>query len=629
MCMYFIKRLVPFFLFGVLLEIVYKTGLLFFDASKLDFAAAELIKTYGIMLLTTVISTFYMMIPYLLYLLFLPQSKQNSRMDKVITLILYTIFVYALLFEKAAAFIFWDEFSAAFNFIAVDYLVYTNEVISNIYQSYPVNLILSALLALSLIVVFLTKRFLFTDVLAPRFIKRLAGVIIYVLICAGSFVFVDMSKLEINKNYYNNEIAKEGTYSLFSAFLKNELPYKDFYLTQGIEENLQILQDKLGGNNVEFVNPEQNIARHISSYRAENKANVIIVLMESMSAKYLNENMASGAPEVTPNLSQLSKDGLFFSRAYATGTRSVRGIEALTLSVPPLPGMSIVRRPNNESLHNIGAIFIDKGYDNKWIYGGYGYFDNMNYFFGNNGFQIVDRGTWEDDEITFANAWGASDEDTFNKVLKEADKSFAAGKPFLTMLLTISNHRPYTYPEGKIDLLSKTSGRLGGVKYADYAIGKFIEEAKRKPWFDNTVFVFVADHTSGAAGKDEINLEGYHIPLIIYAPKLVAAKRIDTPVSQLDALPTLLGLLNFNYESRFYGQDALSENYESRFFVSNYQKVGYVKNGVDVILKPVKKYSVEPKNAPQETIERNLREAVAFYQQASDWQANLAENQSH
>lgn len=80
-----------------------------------------------------------------------------------------------------------------------------------------------------------------------------------------------------------------------------------------------------------------------------------------------------------------------------------------------------------------------------------------------------------------------------------------------------------------------------------------MKEAKSKPWFDNTLFVFVADHTAGAAGKEEISLEGHHIPFIIYAPKLVKARRIDMPVSQIDVLPTLLGLLNFDYDSRFYG----------------------------------------------------------------------------
>lgn len=186
----------------------------------------------------------------------------------------------------------------------------------------------------------------------------------------------------------------------------------------------------------------------------------------------------------------------------------------------------------------------------------------MNAFLGGNGFRVVDRTAWADGEITFANAWGAADEDTFAKVIKEADKSYASGKPFLTLLLTISNHRSYTYPSGKVSL---TGGREGGVQYADYAIGEFLRRAESKPWFDNTIFVFVADHTAGAAGDEEIDLEGHHIPWIIYAPKLVKARRIDMPVSQLDVLPTLLGLLNFDYESRFYGQDALSPDYESRF----------------------------------------------------------------
>lgn len=622
--MYLFKRLIPFFVFGIVLELLYKTGLMFYNADKVSFEAFELVQTYGVMLLTTLVATMYMVIPYLLFLLVLPRKKQNSGLDKIVTTSIYAIFVYALLFEKVASFVFWDEFSAAFNFIAVDYLVYTNEVISNIYQSYPVNMIFGALLLVAIIIVLFTRKFLFTTCEAPKFVRRLINVVIYAGVCVLAYFSVDMSKLEITKNYYNTEVSKEGTYSLFSAFLKNELAYDSFYLTQEKSKNLEILQAKMEGSNVTFVEPEENIRRNITSYRAENKANLVIVLMESMSSKFLDENRPEGATEITPNLSRLSKEGLFFSNTYATGTRSVRGIEALTLAVPPLPGMSIVRRPKNENLHNLGSIFRDKGYDNKWIYGGYGYFDNMNYFFGNNGFQVVDRGVWAENEVTFANAWGAADDDTFNKVIREADKSYAAGKPFLSVLLTISNHRPYTYPEGRIDLPSKVSGREGGVKYADYAIGKFVEDAKSKPWFDNTVFVFIADHTAGAAGKDEINLEGHHIPFIIYAPKLVSSQRIDTPISQIDALPTILGLLNFNYESRFYGQDALADNYESRFFVSNYQKIGYVKDGVDVILKPVKQFSYEPNNDVSKPIaEKNLSEAIAYYQQASDWQANL------
>ncbi len=616
------KRLLPFFIFTVAVETVFICFEFINNYQVLDFSFLSVLKTLGVRMLTTTVAFLFAIMPYMLYLLFLPQNKVNSKADKIITTTMYSVFVFISLFNAAASVVFWEEFQSAFNFIAVDYLIYTNEVIANIRQSYPVISVISAIVALSGVVIYFSHKYLFMAENAPRFIKRFFYTATYICICFLSYANIDISNLEISPNRYNNELGKEGFYSLFSAFLKNEIIYDDFYLTQDTAENLTLLQKKYQGNNITFLSPKKNIARQISSFRPESRANVIIVLMESMSAKYMDENHPQ-APSITPNLSKLAQEGLYFSNTYAIGTRSVRGIEALTLSMPPLPGMSIVRRRNNENLHGLGSIFHEKGYDNKWIYGGYGYFDNMNYFMENNGFKVIDRTDWDKSEITFVNAWGAADEDTFKKIIKEADKSFAEDKPFLTVTLTISNHRPYTFPEGRIDMPSEKGGRIAGVKYADYAIGKFMEDAKQKPWFDNTIFVFIADHTAGASGKEEINLEGHHIPFIIYAPKFVKAQRINTPVSQIDALPTLLGILNFNYESHFFGQDILLPNYESRLFVSNYQKIGYVKDGINIILKPVKEYSVFPENADKTFVEQNLKEAVAYYQQASDWENQL------
>ena len=565
-----VRRLIPFFVVTVISEGLYLLLQLINNFGVLDLRPLALVQTLGVLLLTTLVSFLFMVIPYVLYLLFLPSARVNGRVDRAVTCSLFALFVFLTLFEKAASWVFWDEFQSAFNFIAVDYLVYTHEVIANINESYPMGWILSALLLLTAVIVYAGRRFLFPAPASPHFGRRLFSTAVYALVCLLAYHNVDISRLEVTSNRYNNELAKEGTYSLFSAFLKNELPYKDFYIMHDEAQNLRILQNKLGGRGIVFAEPGQSVKRHIRSPRAEQKHNVVIVLMESMSSKFLTENRYPGQPVITPTLDRLSKEGLFFSRTYASGTRSVRGIEAVNLSIPPLPGQSIVRRPGNENLHGLGSVFTEKGYDNKWIYGGYGYFDNMNTFLGGNGFRVVDRTAWTDGEITFANAWGAADEDTFAKVIKEADKSYASGKPFLTLLLTISNHRPYTYP-------------------------------------------------SGAAGDEEIDLEGHHIPWIIYAPKLVKARRIDMPVSQLDVLPTLLGLLNFDYESRFYGQDALSPDYESRFFVSNFQKIGYVKNGAGVILKPVRDYAVLPAGTQSTHVQTLLDEAVAFYQSASHW----------
>ena len=626
MVKFFWARFKPFLFCFLGFQVLSLSGKFFQSWEGVSLSPLNMAATLGVLALTSVIAFLYMMLPYLFYLLFLPAKKVNSKTDKVVTSIIFFIFVYANLFGVVAEQIFWDEFNSAFNFIAVDYLVYTHEVIENIYQSYPVNALLLAILIVSLVIFKISYKFLFPCKSDVSFGRRFVAVCCYILGLVLSYYSIDMTKLEWSSNRFNNEAGKQGTFSLFSAFLKNELDYKTFYPVRDEKENLELLKKKFQAKNVTFLNPDENIVRKISADKPEIKANVVIVLMESLSAKYLE--MKEPAPDgtmvkLTPNLDKLATQGLYLSNVYATGTRSVRGIEALSLAVPPLPGMSIVRRDNNENLRSVGSIFAEKGYENKWLYGGFGYFDNMNYFFANNGFEVVDRGTWDKGEVSFANAWGACDGDTYKKLIKEADESYAKGKPFLSVMLSISNHRPYTYPDESLPLKSGKHKRRGAVLYADYAIGQFIEEAKTKPWFDNTVFVFVADHTAGAAGKEEINLEGHRIPAIIYAPKLIKPQKIDMAVSQMDILPTLLGILNFDYVSSFWGQDILKPNYESRFFVSNYQKVGYVKNGTDVILKPLKDFSFEGKEISKEEQDKLLEEGIAFYQQADKWETYL------
>jgi phosphoglycerol transferase MdoB-like AlkP superfamily enzyme len=233
----------------------------------------------------------------------------------------------------------------------------------------------------------------------------------------------------------------------------------------------------------------------------------------------------------------------------------------------------------------------DRGYDTKFLYGGRGYFDNMNYFFSHNGFDIIDKGSFTKEEITFSNAWGLCDEDVFRKAIKEADKSSASGRPFFSFILTTSNHRPFTYPDGRIDIPSRDgkAGRSGGVKYADYAIGKLISDARKRPWFDRTVFVFVADHCAGSSRKIALPIKNYQIPMMVYAPGLVKPAKVDTLASQIDIAPTVLGLLNFSYKTRFLGKDLLKMNpADGRAFISTYERLGYLKDDRMVILAPKK-----------------------------------------
>ena len=246
----------------------------------------------------------------------------------------------------------------------------------------------------------------------------------------------------------------------------------------------------------------------------------------------------------------------------------------------------------------------------------------MNYFFSNNGYTVVDRTAIASADIHHENIWGVCDEDLFTLALGEADKRHAAGKPFFEHVMTTSNHRPFTYPEGRVDVASGT-GRDGAVKYTDWAINDFIERARRKPWFDDTVFVIVADHTSSARGKTDLPIEGFHIPLLIYAPRHVLAQRVDYLASQIDVAPTLLALLDFSYRSRFFGQDILSEGRNhQRALLANYQTVGYLEDGLLVELRP-KGVALVLDAKTGEPVARTGRagqlvdEAVAYYQSSS------------
>ncbi|MDH5573073.1 MAG: LTA synthase family protein [Gammaproteobacteria bacterium] len=348
---------------------------------------------------------------------------------------------------------------------------------------------------------------------------------------------------------------------------------------------------------------------------------MVLITVESLSAEYLTH--FGNKQNLTPQLNKLAKESLLFTNLYATGTRTVRGLEALTLSIPPTPGRSIVKRPDNEGVFSIGYIFRDHGYDTRFIYGGYGYFDNMSYFFENNGFDIVDRTYHEDAEIEFANIWGISDEDLFHRSLLEMDKSYKQGKPFFNLIMTTSNHRPFTYPEGRIDIPSH-SGREGGVKYTDYAIGQFIEQARQKSWFNNTIFVIVADHCASSAGEAELQFNKYKIPLIIYAPAYIKPQIIDTLSSQIDVAPTIPGLLNFSYDSKFFGHDMLrQQKNQARALIGNYQKLGYLTNDRLTILSPlngINTYQVDYTNGNAKKIapvQTDIDEAITYYQSAN------------
>jgi phosphoglycerol transferase MdoB-like AlkP superfamily enzyme len=525
-------------------------------------------------------------------------------------------------FWKISEILFWEEFAVRFNFIAVDYLVYTTEVVRNIQESYNLPLIIVLVLAVATGLFLVWRRLGFVrrweegaaaDV-SPRwrdFAVLLSPLLL--LLIAAYFVgrhdlrdasaarssvaerltagFRHMGGLQPGfPNSYDAELAKNGEYAFLAAFCANQLEWRRFY--PSLPDAVGKLRATLLSQGGEAVSADpHDITRRIKSAVPVRKWNVIQITIESLSAEYVG---CYGSPEyqpknLTPNLDRISRESLWFARCYAGGTRTVRGMEALSLSIPPIPGQSVLRRAGCENLTTLGSVLRTRGYDTAFLYGGDGFFDNMNYFFEANGYDIVDlpRQLKLGKQPTFANAWGACDEDAFAWSLEEADLSYASGKPFHHFVMTTSNHRPYTWPAGKID--PKLVGRQGGVAYTDHAIGAFLKAAQAKPWFKDTIFVIVADHCASVAGRRELEVRKYEIPLFIWSPGNVTPRKFDTMMSQVDVAPTVLGLLGADYLSRFVGTDALAPTYRPRAFISNYQKVAMLRpDGLLTVLKPVR-----------------------------------------
>lgn len=511
-------------------------------------------------------------------MLFLPKNRLKIRNS----LYFITLFLYVLLiiFNAVSEYFFYNEFGVRYNFIAVDYLIYTNEVIGNIMESYPIVPLFSIIFIITASATwFIYKKTKDTLIDLPNFKQKIVLLFSFIILATIS-IFV-IPKISYEKgNTFEKEIAANGMVKFYEAFTNNTLDFFKFYLT---------IDESLAEKNVLSALGINSLNRKVTSeIQPEVHKNVVLISIESLSADFLK--LYGNKDGITPFLDSLSQQSLLFTNLYATGNRTVRGLEALTLCIPPTAGESIIKRENeNKNKFTTGSVFKSKGYTTKFLYGGYSYFDNMKDFFGGNGYQIVDRDNFKPEEITFANVWGVCDEDMAKKAISEMNKDAKTGKPFFHHWMTVSNHRPYTYPDGKIDISPTSKSRNGGVKYTDYALKKFFEMAAKQDWYKNTVFVIVADHCASSAGKTELPMDKYRIPGMIFAPDFIKPEKFRTVASQIDLMPTLFGLLHFNYDSKFLGQDVFSKNYVPRAYIATYQDLGFVKDNYLTVISPTKK----------------------------------------
>ena len=440
------------------------------------------------------------------------------------------------------------EYDVRPNLLFVEYLEYPREVFSMLFVGYKIEL-LAALITLPAIVWPAYSRLKKLTTAAPRSVAWSAIPLAFValLVCTAAARStldhrpVNPSTVAFSPDTLVNSLPLNSLYSV--AYAVYELSHEDQGFPYGDVDaatSLAKQRDAMGLTPGKFPDAQIPTLHYQSAtMHPERPQNLVIIVEESLGAEFVG---ALGGLPLTPNLDRWADEGIWLERLYATGTRSARGLEAIVTGFPPTTSQSVLKLGRaQQDFFTLGNFLRRQGYETSFIYGGEAQFDNMKRFFANNGFTtVIDKHDF--DNAVFYGSWGASDEDTFN----EAHEKFLSQDPetpFFSVVFTTSNHSPWEFPDGRIEPYDAEKATVNNaVKYADYALGQYLDKARRSPYWQNTVFLVVSDHNSRVYGAEFVPVERFHIPGLIVGGR-IAPRRMDRLASQIDLLPTVLSLI--------------------------------------------------------------------------------------
>lgn len=529
-----------------------------------------------------------------------------------------------ILFMEAST----PDFIATYDFrpnrLFIEYLVNPKEVFTMLANGHLLSLVLVPVL--SIVVTWLYWR------LAKRVTSNLSYFrwrfrpLIALLVAALVFVGarsslqhrgINPSMVAFSSDGLVNSLVLNSGYSVLFALqqLKDEDKSSETYGKMPFEEVLQTLKTLRGRADSDYLNPEiPTLTFNQASYQGKPK-NIVIILQESLGAQFIG---TLGGKPLSPEFDKLAQQGWLFENLYATGTRSVRGIEAVTTGFTPTPARAVVKLSGSQNgFFSIAELLKRQGYHTSFIYGGEKHFDNMASFFYGNGFEtIVDQADYKNPK--FVATWGMSDEDLFDKANEKFSEWNKDGQPFFSLVFTSSNHDPFEFPDNKIELYEQPKQtRNNTAKYADFALGYFFELAKKSDYWQDTLFLVVADHDSRAAGAALVPIQNFHIPGLILGEG-IEARRDNRLISQIDLPTTLLSLAGISGENPMWGYDLTQAVNPNRALMQFDKNLAYMTGDEVTILQPnieAKGFQYDPQTQQLTASELNpqrAKEALAY-----------------
>ena len=500
-----------------------------------------------------------MLLP-ILALILLPTRLLRSLFFTRLILLWCTIWSSVIVFMELVTPAYMAFFETRPGRIFFEYLDHPQEVSSLVYGAYlPTAIISLGIPAITALLILKKLRFDSDrfDFSLPYRVAVLIPVFLMLSLGARSTLGhrpVNPSTFAESKDQLVNELFLNSTYSLmYSIYSLRHEDSGDSGLPEIAPSEVIRAFQKISAVPIDnYLNQQSTHHQFGDNSTPGVPKNIVIIVEESLGARFVG---SLGGLPLTPNLDEWSHKGLWLTNLYATGIRSARGLEAIVSGFPPSSSRSVLKLGKSQgNFYTMAHTLSDLGYQNYFVYGGEGHFDNMKGFFLSNGFDTtIDINDYE--EFEFKGTWGVSDEDLFNRahsiMLEEQG-------PLFTLIFTSSFHSPYEFPDGKIELVDKEKNtKHNSVKYADYALGQYLDKASQSKYWKDSIFLIVADHDERPRGRSLVPIESYHIPGLIIADGLTP-RHFDKVTSQIDLLPTLLSLANVSGTAPFVGQNLLS-----------------------------------------------------------------------
>jgi phosphoglycerol transferase MdoB-like AlkP superfamily enzyme len=554
-----------------------------------DISASEIVRAFGIGVRFDLVVVCYCMLPLVFTLLV--RSRPGWRK---LCLVWLGVCGAVCIFLGIAELEFYREFHARLNSIAFQYLKEDPKtVISMLWYGFPVVrylLLCGVLWSLYLGgLLLVNKRFpAYGKSLQPSYrpaVHILAFLLVMLLGVIGargtlrSGPPLRWGDAYFSSNMFANHLSLNGTFTLVKALedVKNQKIGGKWLDALPRDEATAVTRKMLVTERDELLETDRYAVlrkHHPVSRLPENRIkNIVVIIMESFSAEFVGALQRDHG--VSPEFDKLAQEGLLFDHFFSNGTHTHQGMFASLASFPNIPGHEyLMQQPQgSNSFSGLPVLLKEQGFNDLYVYNGDFAWDNQEGFFRNQGMtNFVGRQDYQNPKVVNP-TWGVSDEDMFDRALIELEKT-AQNPPFFAVLQTLSNHTPYVLPSPlPFDPLPANSGplreHLTAMKYSDWALGRFFKAAKRSSYYHDTLFVITGDHGFGVpqqlAGIDVLM---FHVPLLLIGPGIREAYGSRTSIvgTQVDLVPTIVGLLGKPFVHQSWGRDLLALPPEDRGF---------------------------------------------------------------